>query len=139
VENGDIVEISLNGHTITGPIWTQPGMADFSLGLPLGYGRVRAGRVGNGVGFNAYPIFLGKYIESGASIRKTGQTYVLACTQDHWSMEGRPAVREANLDEFIRNPISPRKSFMALSRPSSNRFIPIRSTRPKRPLCTNGA
>jgi len=117
VENGDIVEISLNGHTITGPIWTQPGMADFSLGLPLGYGRVHAGRVGNGVGFNAYPIFLGKYIESGASIRKTGQTYVLACTQDHWSMEGRPAVREANLEEFVKEPDFAQEKFHGVEPP----------------------
>ncbi len=98
VANGDVVEITLNGSTVTGPIWTQPGMADYSLGLALGYGREMAGRVGNGVGFNAYKIFRGKYVEAGAAIRKTGQTYILACTQHHWSMEGRPAVREFNLD-----------------------------------------
>ena len=102
VQNGDIVEISLNGKTVTGPIWTQPGMADYSLGLALGYGREKAGRVGTGVGFNAYKIFSGKYIETGATMKKTGETYVLACTQHHWSMEGRPAVREANLDEFLK-------------------------------------
>lgn len=101
VANGDVVEISLNGKSVKGPIWTQPGMADYSLGLALGYGREKAGRVGTGVGFNAYKIFSGKYIETGATIRKTGETYVIACTQDHWSMEGRPAVREFNLDEAI--------------------------------------
>ena len=79
-------------------------MADYSLGLALGYGREKAGRVGTGVGFNAYKIFSGKYIETGATIRKTGETYVIATTQSHWSMEGRPAVREANLEEFIKNP-----------------------------------
>ncbi len=97
VANGDIVEITLNGRSVKGPIWTQPGMADYSLGLALGYGREKAGRVGTGVGFNAYKIFNGKYIETGATVRKTGETYVLATTQSHWSMEGRPAVREANL------------------------------------------
>jgi molybdopterin-containing oxidoreductase family iron-sulfur binding subunit len=101
VANGDIVEISLNGKSVKGPIWTQPGMADYSLGLALGYGREKAGRVGTGVGFNAYKIFSGKYIETGATVKKTGETHVLACTQHHWSMEGRPAVREANLDEFL--------------------------------------
>jgi molybdopterin-containing oxidoreductase family iron-sulfur binding subunit len=104
VANGDIVEISLNGGSVQGPIWVQPGMADYSLGLALGYGRERAGRVGTGVGFNAYKIFSGKYIETGATIKKTGQTHILATTQHHWSMEGRPAVREANLDEFIKTP-----------------------------------
>ncbi|MGD0349660.1 MAG: TAT-variant-translocated molybdopterin oxidoreductase [Verrucomicrobiota bacterium] len=104
VQNGDVVEITLNGRKVTGPIWTQPGMADYSLGLALGYGRERAGRVGNGVGFNAYKIFAGKYVETGATVRKTGETHLIACTQNHWSMEGRPAVREANLGEFSRNP-----------------------------------
>jgi len=104
VQNGDVVEITLNGRSVKGPIWTQPGMADYSLGLALGYGRERAGRVGTGVGFNAYKIFTGKYIETGATLRKTGETYQLATTQHHWSMEGRPAVREANLAEFSKNP-----------------------------------
>ena len=104
VRNGDLVEITLNGRKVTGPIWVQPGMADYSLGLGLGYGREKAGRVGTGVGFNAYKIFDGKYIETGATLRKTGGTHKIACTQNHWSMEGRAAVREANLDEFQRNP-----------------------------------
>jgi molybdopterin-containing oxidoreductase family iron-sulfur binding subunit len=102
VQNGDLVEISLNGRTVTGPIWVQPGMADYSLGLALGYGREKAGRVGTGVGFNAYKIFAGKYIETGATIRKTGQTQVIATTQSHWSMEGRPAVREFNQDDAVK-------------------------------------
>ncbi len=104
VQNGDVVEITLNGRSVKGPIWTQPGMADFSLGLALGYGRERAGRVGTGVGFNAYKIFSGKYIETGATVRKTGETHSLATTQNHWSMEGRPAVREANLETFSKDP-----------------------------------
>ncbi len=104
VANGDMVEITLNGRSVKGPIWVQPGMADYSLGLALGYGREKAGRVGTGVGFNAYKIFSGKYIETGATVKKTGETYTLACTQNHWSMEGRPAVREANLEEFSKNP-----------------------------------
>jgi molybdopterin-containing oxidoreductase family iron-sulfur binding subunit len=104
VQNGDVVEITLNGRSVKGPVWTQPGMADFSLGLALGYGRERAGRIGTGVGFNAYKIFTGKYIETGATVRKTGETHTLATTQSHWSMEGRPIVREANLVEFSQDP-----------------------------------
>jgi molybdopterin-containing oxidoreductase family iron-sulfur binding subunit len=104
VQNGDVVEITLNGRSVKGPIWTQPGMADYSLGLALGYGRERAGRVGTGVGFNAYQVFTGKYIETGATVRKTGETHALATTQSHWSMEGRPIVREANLAEYSKEP-----------------------------------
>ena len=36
----------------------------------------------------------------GAALRKTGETYTLACTQDHWSLEGRPIIREANLEQY---------------------------------------
>ena len=106
VTNGDVVEVTSSGRTVKGPIWTQPGMADYSLGIALGYGRASAGRVGTGIGFNAYPLFTttNGYVATGAKVRKTGQKYVIACTQDHWSMEGRAIVREANLDQFAKHP-----------------------------------
>ena len=138
VANGDMVEISLNGKKVSGPIWTQPGMADYSLGLALGYGRERAGRVGTGVGFNAYKIFSGKYIETGATIKKTGETYLIATTQSHWSMEGRPAVREANLDRFHQRIRNSRRKCTTKSRRWSSRFIRIRSTRRRRRRFING-
>ena len=34
------------------PVWIVPGQAPDTLTLHLGYGRTRAGRVGNGIGFN---------------------------------------------------------------------------------------
>ena len=119
VANGDVVEIQLNNGvaftsnpapvlgSVKGPIWVQPGMADYSLGLALGYGREKAGRVGTGVGFNAYKLLSekiagGTYVVAGATIKKTGETQILACTQHHWSMEGRPAVREFNLSEVAK-------------------------------------
>ena len=124
VANGDMVDISLNGRSVTGPIWTQPGMADYSLGLALGYGREKAGRVGTGVGFNAYKIFSGKYVETGATLKKTGETYVLACTQHHWSMEGRPAVREANLEEFLKEPNFVEEKFHGVEPPIVKSLYP---------------
>jgi len=100
VENGDVVEVSAGGQTVKGAIWTQPGMADFSLGIALGYGREKVGRVGVGTGFNAYPLYSTKtgYITTGAALKKVGgDKYPISCTQSHWSMEGRAIVREANL------------------------------------------
>jgi MoCo/4Fe-4S cofactor protein with predicted Tat translocation signal len=111
VENGDIVEITLGKNSIQGAIWTQPGQANNTLGVALGYGREKSGRVGSGVGFNAYPLLTANaqastlnYISVGASLKKTGKKFQFACTQDHWSMEGRPIVREANMDEFRKAP-----------------------------------
>src|SRR5258706_1742517 len=56
VENMQVVEIKIGSRIVRGPIWVQPGLADYTLGLGLGYGRQKSGRVGNGVGFNAYPL-----------------------------------------------------------------------------------
>src|SRR5439155_6401528 len=56
LKNSDVVEIRGLGLIVKGPIWIQPGLADYSLGLALGYGREKTGRVGQGAGFNVYPL-----------------------------------------------------------------------------------
>jgi MoCo/4Fe-4S cofactor protein with predicted Tat translocation signal len=106
VKNSDLVEIKLGERSVRGPIWVQPGMADYSLGLSLGYGRERTGRVGRGTGFNVYPLRTaeGQNFAVGATIRATGQTYPISCTQNHWSMEGRAIIREANLSQYREHP-----------------------------------
>jgi molybdopterin-containing oxidoreductase family iron-sulfur binding subunit len=106
VQNKDLVELKLGSRAIRGPIWIQPGMADYSLGLALGYGRENTGRVGQGSGFNAYPLRTsdGENFAVGATLGNTGQTYPLSITQEHWSMEGRPIVREANLEQYRQHP-----------------------------------
>jgi MoCo/4Fe-4S cofactor protein with predicted Tat translocation signal len=106
VQNMDVVEIKLGNHNVRGPIWVQPGMADYVLGLALGYGREHSGRIGNKVGFNAYALRTtgAANIAVGATISKTGETYKISCTQDHWSMQGRPIVREANLSQYHEHP-----------------------------------
>ncbi len=106
VQDKDLVEITLGGRTVRGPIWVQPGFANYSLGLALGYGRPRAGRVGHKAGFDVYPLRTTevRYIAVGATLRKLGRTYPLSGTQGHWSMERRPIVREVNLDQYQQHP-----------------------------------
>ena len=105
LKNFDVVEVRVGSRTVSGPVWIQPGLADYTLGLALGYGRTKAGRVGSGVGFDAYSLRTGsEYIAIGATIRSLGRTFELSCTQHHWSMEGRPIVREANLEQFREHP-----------------------------------
>jgi Fe-S-cluster-containing dehydrogenase component len=101
-----VIEIELNGRKVKGPVWVQPGMADNTVALALGYGRTKTGRVGRGCGYNAYTIRTtdALYYASGANVTPTSDTYVLATTQSHWQMEGRPVVREANFDEYQKNP-----------------------------------
>jgi MoCo/4Fe-4S cofactor protein with predicted Tat translocation signal len=121
VKNHDVVEIKLGNRTISGPIWVQPGMADFSIGLALGYGRERTGRVGHGTGFNVYPLRTSSAqgIALGATIRPLGKTHPISCTQSHWSMDGRPAVREANLEQFGEHPDFAKKMNMEEEEPVS--------------------
>jgi molybdopterin-containing oxidoreductase family iron-sulfur binding subunit len=102
VRNMDVVKVKLGDRTVEGPIWVQPGMADFVLGLALGYGREWGGRIAYKVGFNAYALrtSAAENIATGATITPTGGRYKIACTQDHWSMEGRPIIRESNLEQY---------------------------------------
>ncbi len=106
VDTGDIIAIGRGGRSVNAPILVQPGHADNSISLTLGYGRTRTGRVGRGVGFNAYRIRTtdGIGIAGAVQVRKTGRKYRLATTQEHHSMEGRPIVREATLEEYRKKP-----------------------------------
>jgi molybdopterin-containing oxidoreductase family iron-sulfur binding subunit len=54
-----VVEIKLGDRTVRGAVWVQPGMADDTLGLALGYGRERTGRIGRNSGYNAYRVRTG--------------------------------------------------------------------------------
>ncbi len=56
VTTGDVVEIEVGGRRVEGPIWIMAGQADESLTVHFGYGRTRAGRVADGVGFDAYAL-----------------------------------------------------------------------------------
>ena len=106
VQNNDVVKVIVGATEVTGAIWTVPGMANFSLGLALGYGRTKVGRVGVGTGFNFFPLFSTKsgYIVGGAKVQKVAGNYPISCTQTHWSMEGRAIVREVNLAQFKDHP-----------------------------------
>jgi molybdopterin-containing oxidoreductase family iron-sulfur binding subunit len=62
----------------------------------LGYGRTHAGRVGNGVGVDAYPMTTAAepFGGPGLTVTRTGEQRKLAVTQEHHSMEGRDLIRE---------------------------------------------
>src|SRR3984885_781567 len=120
VENGDVVHVVLNSRGVEAPVWIVPGQANNSVTVHLGYGRRKAGRVGTGVGFNAYLLqdSASPWIASGVQIIKTGKKYKLAPTQHHniIDVNGHPEemesqyafkrdlVRIATLDEFNKNP-----------------------------------
>ncbi|MGH7995140.1 MAG: TAT-variant-translocated molybdopterin oxidoreductase [Opitutaceae bacterium] len=106
IEAAPIAELTVGGRTVRGPLEIQPGLSDYTIVVPLGYGRRSCGRIGDGVGFDAYRLRTSStpHIAEGGSLRLTGETYVVANIQEHWSMEGRALVREANLTEFREHP-----------------------------------
>ena len=56
LSNEELVELSLDGRTVRAPIWIVPGQPDNSISLSLGYGRTHSGRIGKGIGVNAYTL-----------------------------------------------------------------------------------
>jgi len=79
----------------------QPGQAVGTVALSVGYGRKNAGKCGNDVGHNAYPLLNGgiadiKVIE--------GIHHEFASTQLHHTMMGREIVKETTLEKYINNP-----------------------------------
>ncbi len=104
--DNDIVDLALSGRSVQAPIWIVPGHPADSITVHLGYGRTRAGRVGNGAGFDANVLraSAGQTIARGVLVRPVGGRATLASTHNHQSMEGRDLVRHATLDEFSAEP-----------------------------------
>jgi MoCo/4Fe-4S cofactor protein with predicted Tat translocation signal len=102
--------ITIGGKSLSVPVLVQPGQADGSVGLALGYGRSKAGRVADGVGVNAYELldasngFVNYDITEGVSIELTSESYKIAQTQTHQTYMGREfVIQEATLGEYKEN------------------------------------
>lgn len=80
-----VVELTFQGRKVLGPLLLNPGQADDCLVVTLGYGRMRAGRLGTGTGFNAGAIrpSSNQWFGSGVEAGNTGSWYRLAVTQQH--------------------------------------------------------
>jgi molybdopterin-containing oxidoreductase family iron-sulfur binding subunit len=106
--NEDGVRLRLAGSdaAVELPVWIVPGQAAGTVVVHLGYGRRAAGRIGTGVGADAYPLRRsgGLGFAAGAALEPSGQSFRVAQTQDHGTMAGRPIVREATLAEWRREP-----------------------------------
>lgn len=109
LRNRDLVEITANGQTVRAAVWIQPGQPDNVISLSLGYGRTRIGRIGNQMGFNAYPLRAADApgFATGVTLRKPGGTYDLVTAQQYFSMFGRDIVRVGTLEEWRADPKKP--------------------------------
>lgn len=114
LKDGDVVTLTVGSNKIEGlPVLVQPGQANSTIGLAVGYGRTHgkvASHFGKGLGKNAFGLVSlengnFKYNASDAiTLTKTGDDYELAQTQTHHTIEGRNLLREASLNEYIKNP-----------------------------------
>ncbi len=118
LKDEDLISITLNNESVTLPVLIQPGHADCSISLELGYGRTNSGRVGNNVGRNVYPLrsLDNPHFMMGAVIKGTGKKYALAGTQDHHGMDVEKLaagaiqsrmpmiIRESTLADYRKNP-----------------------------------
>jgi len=107
VVTSDLVELEYRGYKMRAPVSIQPGHADGSVTVHLGYGRTRAGHVGTRIGFNAYGMRTSTALwqDFGLSARKVGSDYLLVSTQDYHALDTRRHVIEtAAIEEYRRNP-----------------------------------
>ncbi|RME98387.1 MAG: 4Fe-4S dicluster domain-containing protein [Chloroflexi bacterium] len=106
VASEDMIILDVNKRTVFAPVWVTPGQADDSVTLHLGYGRTRAGRVGDNIGANAYKLRASDapWFDPALEIRRTSDTYKLASTQLHWQMDGRHIVKEGTLEMYKEDP-----------------------------------
>ncbi|MGI9544283.1 MAG: 4Fe-4S dicluster domain-containing protein, partial [Cyclobacteriaceae bacterium] len=103
-------DLTVDGKTLNLPIVVQPGQADGTVGLALGYGRKNGGRVANGVGADAYPL-MGTIndvwsldVTSDVSVTPTKVKYRVAQTQTSHTFMGRETViQETNLTDYQEN------------------------------------
>ena len=102
----DLVTVTYQGAQIEKgvPMWITPGQPDDVITVFLGYGRTKAGRVGTGLGYNAYDVRRSDAMYNGTgSIAVTGESTEIASTQIHFNMEGRDLLRVWDLEEFNNN------------------------------------
>lgn len=118
--NGDPVELVYRGRRLAAPAWIMPGHAEDAATLELGHGRLRAGALGTGTGFDAYQLRCAAApgFDFGLELRAAGPAgwrnlwpgngrRELATTQHHGAMGGRDLVKVMALETLPAEPAQP--------------------------------
>ncbi|WP_224242800.1 TAT-variant-translocated molybdopterin oxidoreductase [Hyalangium gracile] len=109
IQDGMVVQVRVGERMLEAPALVQAGTHPDVLGIAVGYGRTKAGKVADGVGSNAFTLAAvvdGRVRRTvgGAKLTVTTDRRPLALTQTHHTLEGRSHVREAELAAFLANP-----------------------------------
>jgi molybdopterin-containing oxidoreductase family iron-sulfur binding subunit len=109
-EGVPMVELTYQGRKLNAPVFVQPGHANGSVTLHLGYGRTKAGRAGTGFGFNPYGLRTSRALwqDVGLEAKKTSGRYYFASGQNQHLLDTRRHIyRAADLEEYKKNPEAP--------------------------------
>ena len=118
------VRLDVNGRSVEGALFMQPGQPDDSVLVNLGYGRTSGGTLAkvtgdDGGGFDGYRLMAGgSRIASGAKLTSLDSEMTLATTQGHQPIQSeriedeRDVIRETTLAEFLKGDVG-RPSFAA--------------------------
>jgi len=104
------VTVKANGVELELPVVQQPGQAQGTVSIAVGYGRTKVGKAGNEVGKNAFPFasIINGTVQgvAKATVAKASGTYQLAQTQTHHTIEGRNVIRETTFAKYLKDPNS---------------------------------
>ncbi len=104
------VTLKANGVELELPVVQQPGQAQGTVSVAVGYGRTKVGKAGNEVGKNAFPFasIINGTVQgvAKATVAKASGTYQLAQTQTHHTIEGRNVIRETTFAKYLKDPNS---------------------------------
>jgi MoCo/4Fe-4S cofactor protein with predicted Tat translocation signal len=119
LEQGDVLNITLNGAEAKLPVVVQPGQKAGTIAVALGYGRTKAGQLAAGlneehkinaegiatIGSDVYDFVSVSngtlnFSVSGVTVAKAGSTRRIAQTQTHHTIMGRDIVREATIADY---------------------------------------
>lgn len=110
VVQGDVLKVTLaNGQSIELPALVQPGQANGTVGIAMGYGRnLESMPVAQGLGANAYPIATvidnAVFYTGPVTLEKTNATSPIAQTQTHHTIMDRLVVQQNTLANYKENP-----------------------------------
>ncbi len=105
------VQLKVGEQTLVLPAIIQPGQARGTVGLAVGYGRTKVGKVADNLGVNAFPLISEisgtptMNVLSNVSVSATNESVKVAQTQTHHTFMNREfVVQETTLDTYKNHP-----------------------------------
>ncbi|CAM5783996.1 4Fe-4S dicluster domain-containing protein [Rhizobacter fulvus] len=107
LRTGDKVRAQVGSATIDVPVWVDARHAEQVATLTLGQGRRRAGRVGTGVGIDAYRLLPASGTLAAVTLQRTDARHAFAVTQHELGQGSREIARTLAPGERIAEPGPP--------------------------------